>query len=157
MKPSVYIETSIVSYLVSRPSKDVLVEANQILTRDWWDNRRDDFDAFISQLVLDEISVGEPTLAELRQVAVDGIRLVGVTQEVDVLADAILKKGILSAKAAIDVFHIAVSAIHKIDFLLTLNCKHIANPFIERRISRICEEYGYELPVICTPQELLRK
>lgn len=78
-------------------------------------------------------------------------------ENVERLAIETRKRGILPEKASADVSHIAVSAVHQIDFLLTLNCKHIANPFIAKRIANVCEDIGYELPVICTPRELLQK
>ena len=156
MKPKLYVETSIISYLTSRPNRDVVVTANQQLTQEWWENRQD-FDLFISQLVIDEISKGEIEMAKMRLDLVQDIPFVDFNDEAKNLAEEILRQNILPQKATLDVFHIATTTVHKLDFLLTSNCKHIANAFIFRRIEKICLDFGYEPPIVCTPQEILEK
>ncbi len=156
MKPKLYVETSIVSYLTSRPSRDVVINANQQLAQEWWENRHK-FDLFVSELVIDEVSIGNASMAQKRLDLIRDVPLIDLNDEAKDLAKEILRQNILPPKAALDVFHIAVTVVHEIDFLLTLNCKHIANAFIFRRIEKICSAFGYETPVVCTPQEILGK
>ena len=157
MKPKVYLETSIISYLTARPSRDVVVSANQILAREWWENNRREFDLFISEIVIDEAGKGDAEMAEKRLELIENLPLLDFDDRVKTLAEEILKQQILPEKAAYDVFHISIAAIHEVDFLLTLNCKHIANAFILRRIEKVCRQFGLEPPSVCTPQELLGK
>lgn len=156
MKPKLYLETSIISYLTSRPSRDVVINANQQLAMEWWESR-DTFDLFVSQMVIDEVSKGNAAFAQKRLDLIQNIPLIDFNKEAAELAKEILRQNILPQKATLDVFHIAATAVHKMDFLLTLNCKHIANAFIFRRIEKICSNFGYELPIVCTPQEILEK
>ena len=156
MNPKLYVETSIISYLTSRPSRDVVINANQQLAREWWENRQN-FSLFISQLVMDEVSKGDVQMAKQRMDLIQDIPFIDFNDEAKNLAKEILRQNILPQKAALDVFHIAMTAVHEIDFLLTLNCKHIANAFIFRRIEKVCTEFGYEPPIVCTPQEILEK
>ena len=156
MKPKLYVETPINSYLASRPSRDVVINANQQLAQEWWENRRK-FDLFISQMVIDEVSKGDEQAAQKRLELIQDIPLVDFNDGAKDLAKEILRQNVLPPKATLDVFHIAATAVHGIDFLLTLNCKHIANAFIFRRIEKICTEFGYEPPIVCTPQEILEK
>lgn len=156
MKPKLYIETSIINYLTARPSRDVVINANQQLAQEWWETRGN-FDLFISQIVIDEAGKGDAEFAQKRLELVRYIPLIDFNDEAKDLAKEILRQNILPPKAALDVFHIAATAVHKMNFLLTLNCKHIANAFIYRRIEKICVASGYEPPIVCTPQELLQK
>lgn len=156
MKPKLYVETSIISYLTSRQSRDVVINANQQLAQEWWETR-EDFDLFISQVVVDEVSKGDAQTANERLNLIRDISLLDLNDQARDLAKEILRQNVLPQKAALDVFHIAVATVHRIDFLLTLNCKHIANAFILRRIEKICLELGYEPPIVCTPQEILEK
>jgi hypothetical protein len=155
MKPSIYIETTIIGYLAMRMSGVLRVAANQQTTRDWWDNHRQRFDLFVSRYVVDECSDGDPVAAQERLVYLDGIPLLEVSAEADLLAESLLKNVPLPAKVAVDAFHISVAAVNGIQYLLTWNCKHIANPSLRLRIEALCRAMGYEPPVMCTPQELL--
>jgi len=156
MKPKLYVETSIVSYLTARPSRDVVINANQQLAQEWWEKRQN-FDLFVSQIVIDEVSQGDASFAKKRLDLIQDFPLIEFNDESKDLAKKILRQNVLPPKAALDVFHIAVTTVHKLDFLLTLNCKHIANAFIFRRIEKICRQFGYEPPIVCTPQEILQK
>ena len=156
MKPKLYVETSIISYLTSRPNRDVVINANQQLAQEWWESRHQ-FDLFISELVVNEVSKGDSHMAQKRLDLIQDLPLLDVNDEIKDLAKEILRQNVLPPKAALDVFHIALTAVHGIDFLLTLNCKHIANAFIYRRIEKICSAFGYESPIVCTPQEILEK
>lgn len=156
MKPKLYVETSIISYLTARPSRDIVITANQQLAQEWWESRKN-FDLFISQIVIDEVSKGEAQMANKRLNLIQDIPLIDFNDDAKNLAKEILRQNILPPKATLDVFHIATTAVHEMDFLLTLNCKHIANAFIFRRIEKICLESGFEPPIVCTPQEILEK
>ena len=156
MKPKLYVETSIVSYLTARPSRDVVINANQQLAMEWWDTR-ENFDLYVSQIVVDEICKGDAVFAQKRQDLIQHIPLIDLNNAARDLAKEILHQNILPSKATLDVFHIALATVHEMDFLLTLNCKHIANAFIFKRIEKICIENGFETPIVCTPQELLEK
>jgi len=155
MKSCVYLETTVPSYLTSRPSRDLIIAGRQALTREWWERRRDTFQLYISQLVVDEASAGDPTAARERLKAVQDLQLLDITPEVAELASSILASGRIPRKAATDAAHIAIAAVHGMDFLVTWNCVHIANATIAKALALICREHGCECPVICTPEALM--
>lgn len=157
MKPKVYIETSIVSYLTARPSTDVLVLANQLLTAEWWNSHRSGFDLYVSEPVLNEIEKGDSQMARLRIKAVDGIKVLQLTDDAKELANEIFNQKILPIRASVDILHISIASIYSMDFLLSLNCKHIANAVVYKRISTICLSQGYEPPMVCTIQQMLER
>lgn len=152
---SVYLETTFISYLVARASRDLLVAAHQQASQEWWSNRRDEFECCVSQIVIDETSAGDPTEVQKRLAIVNSLPALEVTVEVESLTQAILAAGILPPHAARDAGHIAVAALHGIDYLLTWNCKHLANAQIARRIALVCQSLGCRMPIICTPEELM--
>jgi hypothetical protein len=154
MKPTVYVETTVPSYLTAWPSRDVVRAGEQQVTRDWWE-RRTDFELRVSSLVLLECGAGDSEAAALRLAALDGVPVLAQTPEAETLADTLLREVPLPAKAAADALHIAVAAVNGVGYLLTWNCTHIANATLRPRIEAICRQLGYEPPVICTPKELL--
>ncbi len=151
---AVYIETSLVSYLVARPSRDLIRAARQQLTIDWWENERAKFDLFVSDTVLQEARAGNQTEAAKRLAALAGIPLLQITNEAVLLAAELVKKHALPVKAAQDALHIAIACVNGMDYLLTWNCKHIANAQMRSKIEQTCRSAGYEPPVICTPEEM---
>jgi hypothetical protein len=153
--PKLYLETTIPSYLTARRSRELRLAAHQEVTEEWWTDHRHDYELYISDLVTDEVSDGDPGFATLRIAALAGIASLDVTWEVDELATRLLAGGLIPVKAAQDAFHVAVSAVHGMDFLLTWNCTHINNVNTIRRIESICSEAGFSCPVICSPDELL--
>ena len=155
MRPTVYLETTIPSYLTSRPSRDLITAGHQQITRDWWEKRRDAFRLYISQLVVDEARAGDPDAARERSRVVQDVPLLDITPEVEELTSRILVSGAIPRKAATDAAHIALAAVHGMDFLLTWNCVHIANAVIAKAVAKICRQQGWDCPVICTPEELL--
>jgi len=155
MKPRLYLETTIPSYLTSRASRDLIVAGHQQITREWWEKRTDAFQLYISQLVIDEASAGDPAAAHERLKALRNLPLLDITPEVARLASSILAAGKVPRKAATDAAHIAIAAVHGMDFLVTWNCVHIANAAIAKALAFICREHGFECPVICTPEELM--
>lgn len=155
MKPTLYLETTIIGYLAMRVSGVLRVAANQQTTRDWWDNHRHGFDLFVSRFVVDECSEGDSDAAQERLKYLESIPLLETPDDVNALAESLVAGVPLPEKAAMDALHISVAAVNGIEYLLTWNCKHIANPSLRPHIERVCRELGYEPPVICTPQELL--
>jgi len=155
MKPSVYLETTIPSYLTAWRSPELVMAARQEVTRDWWDTRRGDLELFVSQLVIDEASAGDPDAAAGRLAAIDGIPLLEATEGTDELVESLVRALALPPKAAADAAHIALTVINGMDFLLTWNCTHIANAALRPQIEATCKAQGYKMPVICTPEELL--
>lgn len=155
MKQKIYLETSILSYLTARPTNDLRAMANQNTTTEWWENRRVEFDVFISEFVVAELSQGDSEASARRLDAIEGISELDVTEEVRKLGKALIAEGPIPKGAAIDAFHIAVAAVNGMDFLLTWNCTHIANAVMRPQVEEICRKHGYEPPTICTPQELM--
>jgi len=155
MNLKIYVETSIVSYLTARPSRDLIISAHQQITLEWWENRRANFDLYASQFVVQESSAGDAAMARKRLNALDGIALLSINQEALDLARLLIEKGPIPEKAEIDALHIAVATANGMDYLLTWNCKHIANAEMQVGIGRLCRASGFEPPVICTPEELL--
>src|SRR5262249_47884004 len=149
---SVYLETTFISYLVARPSRDVIVAGHQQTTHDWWENRRTNFDCSVSQVVIDEASVGDPREVGKRLTILGGLPTLAITDDANALTQAIMAAGILPPQVVRDAAHIAVAAVHAIDYLLTWNCKHLANAQIARRIAAVCEKLGRQMPIICTSE-----
>ncbi len=152
---TVYIETSIVSYLRQNPSSHVVTAARQLLTHQWWNKERSKFDLVVSQYVIDEVSAGDRTLAADRLLALDEIPVLPNAPGILQIANEIMSRAILPLKAQVDALHIACVAHHRIEYLLTWNCKHIANAKTLPRIHRVLTDMGIPIPVICTPEEML--
>jgi hypothetical protein len=153
--PSAYLETTIPGYLTAWRSPELVMAARQEITRDWWDNRRGEFDLHISQLVLDEASAGDPAAVARRLATLEGISLIEPLAGTDEMAEALIRNMALPDRAAADAVHIALAVVNGIDFLLTWNCTHIANAANRPIIELTCRTFGYAAPVICTPEELL--
>jgi len=157
VKPSVYLETSVISYLVGRLSRDVVVLGNQELTREWWANRRGNYELFISEVVTVEAASGDPAVARQRVEICETLPLLAISAEAERLAPLLLRAAGMAPNAATDALHVAVATVHGMEYLLSWNCTHIANATIRRAIDRQCRASGYEPPVICTPQELIER
>jgi len=153
MKPRAYIETSIVSYLTAWQSRDLVLAAHQQVTRDWW-ARRGIFELFVSQFVLDEAAAGDEDAAASRLAALAEAAVIEVTEDAILLAEKLIAGGGLPVQARVDALHVAMAAVHGMDYLLTWNCRHIANARTRSQIESICRNMGYEPPVMCTPEEL---
>jgi len=152
---TVYIETSVIGYLTARSTKNLVIAGNMETTREWWQNRRNYFVLYISQVVLDEVAKGDAEIALKRLEILNGLFLVELNQAVRDLSSQFLMRSNLPPKAPDDAVHIAAATVHGLDYLLTWNCKHIANAQIQRKLAEISFDLGYELPIICTPYELL--
>ncbi|MEI6234563.1 MAG: type II toxin-antitoxin system VapC family toxin [Planctomycetota bacterium] len=154
MKPKVYVETTIVSYLTAWRSFQLVMAANQESTRQWWDNDRKYFELFISEIVIQEATAGDIEAANRRLEAIKDLQELPVTDDAHRLAKELIDKAHLPVKAQVDALHIAVATVNGMDYLLTWNCKHIANAMLQTKMRMICESLGYEMPVISTPIEL---
>ena len=157
IKPKVYLETSIISYLAARPSRDLVVAAHQQITTEWWDRSRRRFDLYTSELVAQEAGAGDPEAAARRLEFLAGLPSLIVNEEVMTLAIAFLDAKAVPQQAVEDSYHIAMAVVHGLDYLLTWNCKHIANATIQKRIGQICRSRGFELLAITTPEQLLEE
>ena len=155
MKKRVYIETTIPSYLAAWPARDLLQAARQQITHDWWNTARANYDLHISQMVLDEIGAGDAEAAKRRADIVKDIPLLDLTVEVDSVTASIMDSRLLPSIAMRDAIHIAVASVHETDFLLTWNCRHIANARIMKELEELMANGGYSMPLLCTPEELL--
>jgi hypothetical protein len=151
---TVYLETTFVSYLAALPARDLVIAAHQQVTRDWWQRRRDQFRLVISQVVLDEISAGDESEGRKRLELVKPLVVLAASPDAEALTAAIVETRVLPQKAVRDAAHIAVATVHGIQYLLTWNCRHLANAQISRRVARTCSERGFLMPTICTPEEL---
>lgn len=155
MKPTVYIETTVIGYLTSWPRTDVTVAGHQTTTREWWRTAADRFHVIASQLVVQECAAGDQQAAKDRMEALTNVSLVPTTPEAEQLAEALIAGHSVPESQPEDALHIALAAVHGIEYLVTWNFRHIANAAVRLSIERICRSAGYEPPLICTPEELM--
>ncbi len=155
MKPSVYIETTIVSYLTAKPSRDLIVAAHQQITGEWWTDVRPQVDCYISPFLIDEVSRGDEVYAQKRLDEVIDFTLLEVNEEIEDLAQKYFAALQIPEKAKIDAFHLAVAAWHKMDYVLSWNCKHIASGRVQKTLQEINLRLGIHTPIVCTPEELM--
>jgi len=149
----IYIETSFVSYLVARPNRDLIRAARQQITIEWWDKERPKHELYASAVVLQEAQRGDPMEIAKRMAALSNLPVLDVPESAEQLADMLIKQHALPEKAFLDALHIAVATVHGMDYLLTWNCKHIANLTMRGAIEKTCRAAGYEPPAIGTPEE----
>ncbi|MEO5331081.1 MAG: type II toxin-antitoxin system VapC family toxin [Magnetococcus sp. YQC-5] len=157
MKPNLYLETSIVSYLAALPSRDLVVAAHQQITHEWWVEQRHRYELFVSELVIQEITMGDRDAAKRRLTLVEALPVLTISEEAILLGEQLQKCAMLPAKANADALHISLAAFHRIDFLLTWNCRHIANGRTRRTrraIDEALKAQGMGSPIIVTPEEL---
>ena len=154
MKRKIYVETSVISYLTARPSKTIIGAAHQQLTHAWWE-KRGQYELVVSEVVLRECGAGDSESAARRLEVVRDLPLLLITEQAIKIAEDLIKQKIVPLKAIEDALHIAIATAHGVDYLVTWNCRHIANPEIQRGIASYLEQIGAVLPFICTPEELL--
>jgi hypothetical protein len=152
---TVYLETTIISYLASEPSRDLIVAGHQQITQEWWVQRRALFACSISQEVVDEISRGDAAQAASRLAIARALPKLTASGEAELLTLQLLGCGVFPASASSDAAHVAIATTAGMDYLLTWNCRHIANGQILKKVAAECERAGYRLPVVCTPEELM--
>lgn len=149
------METTIPSYLVARSTRDVVQMARQQITRDWWERCRGSHELYTSQIVLDEAGAGDTAMARARLELLAPLPLLEISEAVLLFARQILDGGLLPPEADRDAAHIATATVHGLDALLSLNFRHLVNVSIQARLRRLALGEGYDLPAICTPEELM--
>jgi len=155
MKKRIYIETSFVSYLTNPISRDLVLAAHQEISQEWWRKKRKGYLLLSSSLTHKEASEGNPECARKRIEILSEIGLVEITQEAIDFSKELIKLAIIPDKANHDALHIAIATVNHVDFLLTWNCRHIANAIIQKKIAKVAKALGHETPYICTPIELM--
>jgi hypothetical protein len=154
MKASLYMETSVISYLTARPSRDVVMAGHQASTCEWWHEHRAKFDIFISRLVWDEASEGDPQAVKRRLKILRSLPWLQIKRDAAFLAKSLVAEGCFPENADDDALHVALATTHGMEFLLTWNFAHIANASIEKQMREVCEKHGFLMSVICSPEEL---
>lgn len=155
MKPRVYLETTVVSYLTGWPSRDVVLAGHQQVTREWWDTCAGRFEVLASELVVQEASAGDTKAARDRLEILDTLALLETSTDAVRLAGRLLSLRVIPPEAADDALHLAVAAVNGIEYFVTWNCRHLANATRRTQIEAVIRDAGYEAPIICTPEELL--
>ena len=155
IKPKVYVETTILSYLAARPSRQPITSGRQMITRQWWDSERKKYNLVVSEVVEAECERGDPALAQIRRELLGEILLFHVDERILELAKLLVVPGAIPEKAGPDAIHIAAASVERCEFLLTWNFRHIANVRIRREVERILAKNGYTQTTICTPEELI--
>ncbi len=153
--PRLYMETSVISYYAARPSRDVVTLAHQQVTREWWQTQLPRYEVFTSDLVYLEAEQGDPDAVKSRKEILESFRILKTNDDIRALADIYSRRIPLPEKAGADALHLAIASWYSMDFLLTWNCRHIANGYVIRRIAEINLEMTAVSPTICTPEELL--
>ena len=156
MKPRVYVETSVVSYLTAQPSRDIVVAGRQQVTREWWATAAARFELVVSGLVRQEAMAGNPEAADGRLAVLESVvERVEATPEAQELTERLVVAGAFPAAAVRDAAHVAIAAANGVEYVLTWNFRHLANAVVRPRIEAVCRDAGFEPPVICTPEELI--
>jgi predicted nucleic acid-binding protein len=155
VKPTVYIETSVISYRAARPSRDLIVAAHQQMTHERWDRILPQCDAFVSPVVLEEIAHGDPDAAQLRLQSIPSFPVLEVVPEFHTLAAAYFAAIPLPDKAQADAYHLALAAWHGLDYLVSWNCTHIVSGRVRMIVEEVNAQFGIRTPIICTPEELM--
>lgn len=154
-RPKAYLETTVVSYLTAHPSRDVVIAGHQQVTRNWWATAAERFERVASQLVVDEANAGDPSAASRRVAVLESVQLLEATDEALALAQELVRAAAIPATSPEDAAHIAIAVVNGVEYLVTWNCRHIANATLRARIEQACRDRGYEPAVICTPDELM--
>ena len=155
MNKSVYIESSVISYLTARPSRDLVIAGHQAVTAEWWNERRLRYNVYISPLVVQEVSAGDASAAEERLRVIADIPSVTIAAEAESLASALLTSNAVPANSARDALHVAIAATQGIDYLITWNFRHINNASTRTMVVNVVSDFGLVCPVLCSPEELM--
>jgi predicted nucleic acid-binding protein len=155
MKPRVYVETTVVGYLTSWPSGDLVVAGRQKITRDWWRYALNAFELVVSELVHREAAAGDPQAIRDRLEAIRDLSVLAVNRPAADFAAALVARRAVPSSEPEDAMHIALAVVNGIEYLVTWNFKHIANAAMRSRIQGVCVAEGFDPCTICTPEELL--
>ena len=154
MRETIYIETSVLSYYTALPSRAVLIKARQEITRRFW-LVLPRYDVYVSQVVEEEAAMGDAAAAGKRLHAMSTFPRLAISAHAEALARRFLRDLNIPEKAFRDALHLGIAAAKRIDYLVTWNCTHLANPHVLKNLNRVQEERGLYVPVICTPEQLL--
>jgi len=154
-KPTVYIETTIPSYLTARSSENVCALSRQIITRKWWLEKKSHYHLFISDVVMLECQKGDPIASQHRIEVINGIENLEITDECAVLAERIFNELQIPDRARDDSLHISLASVHKVDYLLSWNFRHIVNAVSIKKLNAFLRKENNHIPQICTPEELM--
>ena len=157
IKPSVYIESTVVSYLVARPSNNPILAARQKASQQLWEDYADRFEFVISDIVSNEVRLGDPNAAQRRLEVISSLRVLELLPEVDVLGQKLLDTGAVPRNSEPDAQHIAIATVHGVEYLVSWNHKHIVNENKQERINQVCQAAGFQRTTICTPIELMEE
>lgn len=157
MKESIYLETTVVSYYISRPSRDIIILAHQEITREWWPKAIRRFEVFISEIVIEEAALGDQEAAKRRLEELEKFPHLELNDKVERMARVYMEKLALPEKAIRDAAHLAIASVHNIDYFVTWNCTHLANAEIIKKLIKINDSSGIHTPIICTPEELMEE
>jgi len=155
MKKHIYIETTVVSYLTAKPSRDIMIAGHQEVTRDLWPKLSSRYKAYVSALVFEEAGRGDPDQAQMRLAAIARFPMLDIGEDARLLAEKILFKKGIPIEYPEDALHIAIAAVNGIEVVITWNFAHLSNPFTRKKVRKIVEYEGYICPEICSPEELL--
>ncbi len=155
MVTTVYIESTIISYLAAKPSRDLIVAAHQQITNEWWDTIKQQVECYISPFVIQEISAGDQEAAKRRLDLIEDLSILEVNKEIQNLAQKYFAALDIPEKSRLDAFHLALSVWHEIDYLLSWNCKHIVSGRIKKMLDKVNLELDLKIPILCTPEELM--
>lgn len=155
MKKHVYIETTVVSYLTAKPSRDIMIAGHQEATRELWAKLFSVYETYVSALVFEEAGRGDPDQAQMRLSAIAKFPMLDIDEEAQSLAEKIIAKKGVPSEYPEDALHIAVAAVNGLEVIITWNFAHLNNPFTRKNVRKIVEAEGYSCPEICSPEELL--
>jgi predicted nucleic acid-binding protein len=155
MKKRIYIETTVVSYLTAKPSRDIMIAGHQEATRELWVKLLSGYEAYISALVFQEAGRGDPVQAQARLSAIAKLPMLDINDEAQSLAEKIITQKGIPAEYPEDALHIAIAAVNGIEVIITWNFAHLNNPFTRKKVRKIVDAEGYSCPEVCSPEELL--
>jgi hypothetical protein len=157
LRPRLYLETTIPSYLTARMSRDLQTARRQRITSRWWNSWRTNFDIYISEHVSVEAARGDPEAAQRRLELIIPYRVLEIDIRSEILTARLMKDYGLPKRAETDAAHVAIAAVYEMKFLLTWNCAHLVNPEFAPKIAATCESEGYACPILCTPENLTER
>jgi len=152
---SVYIETTIPSYLAAYPSSQQPMATHQTVTHEWWSQHRHRFLLYSPAFVRGEASGGDPSAAERRLAYLDTLPELDVPDDLERLESELIRLFQLPPKAATDASHLGMAILHRIDYLLTWNRTHLANAVLQKDLHQYCAYHGLHFPIVCTPESLI--
>lgn len=155
MKPKVYLETSIISYLTAGRSRDVIIFGRQEITKDWWSKHRRNYELFVSDVVEQEAALGNTAMSDARLKLIKPVKKLATSERAIELAESLVRRKVVPAKASADALHIAIATVEEMNFLMSWNFKHIVNAQMQAKIEQVCKDDGYAPVFMCTPESLI--